>query len=516
MYSQLGQHLYVTTSTDGYNWASPEVFWNSASHKFTYSYGSLSGTEDRFYAVNADACVLDNGDILCVYAVRPKSGYGSNEYTDLNGLWLRRGTVENGKITWSSEKKIYTGHLWEPYIMQRTDGRIEIYWSSIVGYVQKYGFDSDKRSTCTAMIYSDDNGNTWTPDIQPGAADYVPIRVFQEYIGDKVPYGTNIDAVPYFGGQMPSAVQLYNGKTLLAVEVQDLNKDFHISLGLSGEHGAWNALDLTETGPTEMMKNIFASAAPYLARFPSGEVYLTYGSGGKTYGRIISPDGTKVESTAALAAEGARGSWASSEIADSHEVIVAAQSKVDELYGIHLVHAYLNHRINSPEKTVAVDAFTNEWTDNTDALFVGSESQAQVTLRTAHDDQNVYFLVTRLDEVLTGEDKVFINIGADNGYYSISLNTAGLDSVEYNSSKLSKENITCVAKVSGTVGTNTDKDEGIVYEVSVPKSLLGLAGETSFTVLPMLDNSDGDAVITDTLTNSGISNQARWPSVELD
>ncbi len=516
MYSQLGQHLYWTTSTDGYNWEKPAVFWNSADHKFTYEYGSLEGTQDRYYAVNADACVLDNGDILCVYAVRPKSGYQTNEYTDLNGLWLRRGTVENGEITWSAEKKIYTGHLWEPYIMQRTDGRIEIYWSSIVGYVEKYGFDSDKRSTCTAMIYSEDNGNSWTPDIQPGASDYVPIRVFQQYVGDKVPYGTNIAAVPYFGGQMPSAVRLYNGKTLLAVEVQDLNKDFHISLGISGEDGEWKSLGLTETGPDVMMEDIFDGAAPYLARFPSGEVYLTYGSGGQTYGRMISPDGTKTDSLAALAAEGVRGSWASTEIVGSHEVIVAAQSKIDELYGIHLVHAYLNHRINSPEMTVTADGFTNEWKNNTDALFVGSDSQAQITLRTAHDDENIYFLVTRLDEVLTAEDEAVIYIGTDGGCYSITLNTEGLSSIAYNGNKLTAENASCVAKVFGTVGADSDTDDGIVYELSVSKASLGLKGKTSFAVLPMLINSDGGSAITDTLTNASVDLQSRWPSAVLD
>ena len=516
MYSQLGQHLYVTTSTDGYNWASPEVFWNSANHKFTYTYGSLEGTDDRYYAVNADACVLDNGDILCVYSVRPKSGYSTNEYIDLNGLWIRRGTVNDGKISWSAEKKIYTGHLWEPYIMQRTDGRIEIYWSCIVGYVQKYGFDSDKRSTCTAMIYSDDNGNTWIPDIQPGAADYVPIRVYQEYVGDKVPYGTNLAAVPYFGGQMPSAVQLYNGRTLLAVEVQTLDKAFHISLGSSEAGGAWSSLGLTETGPDSMMDNVFSGAAPYLARFPSGEVYITYGSSSRTYGRMISPDGTQVDSAAALAAEGVIGSWASTEVVGSHEVIVAAQSKVDELYGIHLVHAYLNHRINSPEKTVSVDGFTNDWTDNTDALFVGSESQAQITLRTAHDDENVYLLVTRLDKVLTDDDRAVIYIGADSGCYGITLGADGLRSVEYMSNKLSTANVSCVTKVLGTVGDTSDEDEGIVYELSIPKALLGLEAKTSFTVLPALDNCDGGDIVNDTLTNVTLDQATRWPSVVLD
>jgi len=424
--------------------------------------------------------------------------------------------VKTGRIVRSAEKKIYTGHLWEPYIMQRTDGRIEIYWSCAVGYIEKYGFDSDKRSTCTAMIYSTDNGNTWTPNIQPGASDYVPIRVFQQYVGNKVPYGTNIAAVPYFGGQMPSAVQLYNGKTLLAVEVQDLKKDFRISLGISEEGGAWKALGLTETGPDVKMENVFDGAAPYLARFPSGEVYLTYGLSGKTRGRMISPDGTKIDGVASLAAEGVKGSWASSEVVGSHEVIVAAQSKEGELYGIHLVHAYLNHRINSPRMTVQADGFTNEWKDNTDALFVGSETQAQMTLRTAHDEENVYFLVTRLDEVLASNDKVLIYVGADSGYYRIVLDPSGMASVERGSTRIDSASATCVTKVFGTVGDKSDKDEGIVYELAVPKALLDLTGKTSFAVLPMLNNSDGSTVVTDTLTNASVALKSRWPAVVLD
>jgi hypothetical protein len=264
------------------------------------------------------------------------------------------------------------------------------------------------------------------------------------------------------------------------------------------------------------MENLFDGAAPYLARFPSGEVYLTYGLSGKTYGRMISPDGTKIDSVAALAAEGVRGSWASSEVVGSHEVIVAAQSKEGELYGIHLVHAYLNHRINSPMATVSVDGFTNEWRDNTDALFVGSDSQAQVTLRTAHDGENVYFLITRLDEVLTGSDKVLINIGADSGSYCITLDTAGIDSIELNGRRLSADGVSCVCKVFGTVGSASDKDDGIVYELCVPKSLLALSEKGSFTVLPVLKNSDVGTVVTDTLTNASPTNKTRWPAVVFD
>ena len=518
MYGQYGQHLYWTTSTDSQNWSSPQVFWNSADHKFTYTDGSLAGTEDRYYAVNADACVLDNGEILCVYSVRPNKGY--QEYTEMSGIWMRRGKVDAyGRITWSLEQKIYTGQCWEPFIRQRPDGQVEVYWSSIVGHIEKYGFDEDKRSTCTTMIVSKDNGKTWTPDIQPGAESYVATRIFQQAIGNKVPQGNYTEAVPYFGGQMPSAVQLYNGKTLLAVEVQDLKLDFTISLATSEDGGAWKEIGFNGTGPSTTMASLFDGGAPYLARFPSGEVYLTYTDSSKLYGRMVSPDGTEVDQSAFLAADGVRGSWGSTEIVGSHEVITAAQSKVGEKYGIHLVHSYLNHRINAPKATITADGCTDDWAGNTDALFIGSDTQAQITLRTAHDDANVYFLISRLDTCLTSKDLVSVQIAdGAKSYYQVLINMDGSAAITKigTTSETVATDLKAAVKVFGTVDNTADTDEGAVFEIAVPKAPVGLVGKDSYAVRPMLANMDTGTAKMDTLTGATTNETARWPSVVLE
>ena len=518
MYSSLGQHLYYATSVDGQTWNEPKVLWNSANHKFTYESGSLAGTEDRYYAVNADACVLDNGDILCVYAVRPNKGYGSDEYIDMNGLWMMRGTVDaNNNITWSKEQKIYTGHLWEPFIHQRTDGQIEIYWSSIVAYVDIYGFDSDKRSTCTTMIVSNDNGYTWTPNIQPGDTNhYVATRVFQQAIGNKVPYGDYTEAVPYFGGQMPSAVQLYNGKTILAVEVQQLDKSFDISIATSKDGGKWDALGLTETGPSTKMENLFDGAAPYLARFPSGEVFLTYNNGSTHYGRMVRPDGLAVASTAMQTAPGVSGYWGATEVIDSHAMITSVLNEVtvsgSKKNELRLYYSYLNHRVNAKNISANVDGYINDWVNNTDALFVGSESQAQITLQTAHDAENIYFLVCRPDNDLQSGDTALLHIAAgDTGYYTVTLDLDGNYSVTKNGSS------TVLASGKTVVKTFTAPESGAVIECAVPKSALGLVGAASFKVAPTLVNKDGTAaVISDTLTGISLTSTANWPTVVLN
>ena len=141
MYGQLGRHLYVAYSNDGKTWTNPEVFWAADnSKKFTHTYGPLEGKDDQYLAVNADACVLDNGDILCVYAVRPSSGYGYAEYAELNGIYMVRGKVTaDNKVVWNEgtdikyasqviqeEVQITKGQVWEPFIFQRDDGQVEV------------------------------------------------------------------------------------------------------------------------------------------------------------------------------------------------------------------------------------------------------------------------------------------------------------------------------------------------------------------------------------------------------
>ena len=520
-YGQYGQHIYWTTSRDGVKWNAPSVLYQGGASAtgFTHAEGPLAGTKDDMRAVNPDACVLDNGDILCVYSVRSNKGY--QQVIDLNGLELVRGKVTaSGGIQWSKPTKIYTGTNWEPFIMQRDDGQIEIYFSSSVTYIAKYGFDKAKRSSGTGLIVSKDGGYTWTPDVQAGDKNYYrPTVVYQQAIGEKkTPNG---ETAMYFSGQMPSVVQLYNGKSMIAVEVHGLNNKYTISLATSEAGGNWKDLGITEEGPSTMMKDVFTGAAPYLARFKSGEVYLTYTSKGLK-GRMAKADGTAVSSKEFTAVPGAAGSWGSTEIVGSHAVLSTAPVVNGDKRGVKIVRSYLNHRINAPKTTVTVDGYTNDWDDieNTDALFVGSESQAQITLRAAHDDENVYFLVSRLDDFMTSSDAVMVCIGAgETADYRVVVGVDGSVSIDHYSAGAKQSSITggtAVVKVLGTLNNNEDTDEGCVYEIAVPKSAVGLTGAKSFKVRPVLTNKDSNNVILDTLTGVTAYSTALWPDIVLD
>ena len=520
-YGQYGQHIYWTTSRDGVKWNAPSVLYQGGASAtgFTHAEGPLAGTKDDMRAVNPDACVLDNGDILCVYSVRSNKGY--QQVIDLNGLELVRGKVTaSGGIQWSKPTKIYTGTNWEPFIMQRDDGQIEIYFSSSVTYIAKYGFDKAKRSSGTGLIVSKDGGYTWTPDVQAGDKNYYrPTVVYQQAIGEKkTPNG---ETAMYFSGQMPSVVQLYNGKSMIAVEVHGLNNKYTISLATSEAGGNWKDLGITEEGPSTMMKDVFTGAAPYLARFESGEVYLTYTNKGLK-GRMAKADGTAVSSKEFTAVPGAAGSWGSTEIVGSHAVLSTAPVVNGDKRGVKIVRSYLNHRINAPKTAVTVDGYTNDWDDieNTDALFVGSESQAQITLRAAHDDENVYFLVSRLDDFMTSSDAVMVCIGAgETADYRVVVGVDGSVSIDHYSAGAKQSSITggtAVVKVLGTLNNNEDTDEGCVYEIAVPKSAVGLTGAKSFKVRPVLTNKDSNNVILDTLTGVTAYSTALWPDIVLD
>lgn len=513
MYGELGQHLYYATSTDGINWDPAQVLWNSADHKFTYEYGELEGKSERYHAVNADACVLDDGTVLCVYAVRAPSGY--RLYPELCGLFMKKGTVnEQGTLVWSEETKIYNGQVWEPSVLQLEDGTVHVYYTQVAPDIMKYGYDESHRSTETGLIISTDNGNTWSPDIKADDANYYrALAIYREYVGDK-------DDRPHYNGQMPVATQLYNGKLFLTVEIKQLDGKFRVSYAVSDKVGEWTDLpENTEGNYTKL--TITPNSSPYVDRFESGEVYIVHNYGGKLVGRLGAADGSEVSTATFDAAPDCTGIWGSCTVVDTHKAITAMQHKINEnLCSIKLFTSYLNHRVNAKKANISVDGLTNDWTGNTDALFVGSMSQAQVTMRTAHDDDNVYFLFSRLDYYLTSGDSVTACIAAgDASDYRVTVDLYGNVTVEYyengqkkSTSTLDKANVT----LFGTLDDNSDKDEGALIEVKVPKSAVGLVGKTEFATRLALTNQDGEGSLSDTFTGVSLFSTKLWPKVVLD
>ena len=537
---ELGKHIYFTTSEDSLTWNAPEILYNNDADYGKvpeYTDGPLAGkTDDKFVAVNPDICVLDNGELLLVFALRPSAGY--RDYPDLSGIMLMRGTVNaDNSVTWTEPEQITVGQLWEPFIWQREDGQVEIYWSNSAPYMNKYGYDVKVRSAGVSMIVSNDNGHTWAPSIEAAKSnDYLFARVYNEFLGYTRGEGADGNAlsllpIPYFGGQMPAVTRLYNGRSLLGVEVRTLNDRYMFSSAVSKENGDWDSLELTEDGPdNDSTRQLFVGAGPYLATFPSGEVYLTMHSDRGLLYEIGAPDGSAFTDKKFAVLPKATGMWGANELVGSHEVISAGQLKKAIItenadgttttsyeYGIEIAHTYLNHRINAQKTTINVDSNNSDWKNNTDAIFVGSESQAQLSVQVAHDDNNVYFLLSRIDNLLNAGDNASVCIAADsNAYYRIDITLTGDYTVTFcnggNETVVSTGN--AAYKLHGMVNNSNSDDIGALFELAIAKSDVGLENASSFKMLPSLINVDDGAAITDTLCVA--DDMACWPVVVLD
>ncbi|MBE6680270.1 MAG: exo-alpha-sialidase [Ruminococcaceae bacterium] len=531
MYTQFGQHLYYVTSTDGTNWNAPQVLWNSAHYPaFTYEDGELAGTSDRYHAMNPDICVLDDGSVICVYAVRAVKGY--RYYPDYSGLFMKRGTpAADGTISWSEETKIYTGQVWEPSIMQRSDGQIHVYFTQVAPDIVQYGYDESHRSTETGLIVSNDNGDTWTPNIQAGDTNYYrATTIYREYVGDKLDAYSN-KYRPHYGGQMPVATELYNGRLLLVAEIKTLSGSFRVSYGLSQNNGNWKALAENEEGSYTKLTDT-ARSSPYVDRFPSGEIYLTYNywhnGADHLIGRLGKPDASSFGDFF-YNAPYSTGIWGSCSVVNSHKAATVMQhqgtatdenGKTVEKNTIHVYYHYLNHRINAKKIAVNVDGYRNEWALNTDALFVGAASQAQAALQVAHDKDNIYFLINRLDYYLSksGEVSTVYIAASNNTYYRIDITDRTkaytICLVDASGNKTQKTSGTTVYTVANGNFIDGNLDRGFLTELSVPKSALGIENATSIRAGIGITSVDKGVTTTDVMVD--LTSTVNWPTVVLD
>ncbi len=504
-YKSTGQHLYYTTSTDGINWKAPTVFYNSAQtkNKVTYTSGPLKEiTDDYYYAVNADHCVLDDGTILCVYSRRPCKGYSYQEYCALSTLELRKGTVgSNNTITWSSPVSIYHGQNWEAEILQRSNGTVEIYFTHIAPMIYKYGFQDAIRSSGVGMISSTDRGNTWVPNVT--AAPFAAKRVYQTSAGNLTIDGKS---VPIMNGQMPGVVELAQGdKMMIVAEAKTVERSsFMIGKGYSNAGCEWTNLGISEVGPSNHNFDVFKGAGPSLMRFDSGEILLTYNTDGILYTRLLNNRGTNM--TAAYvsnvfynSSSTDSGFWSGSAPIGSHSAILAmcytkykGVTQADNGTNTTVVgKVRLNHPIDATEKTMTVDGNLKDWKYIDDALFVGSlNASIQATYRFAYDDDYIYVAIDRVDNAIASGDANYVYIADGSGY--IKVKTDALPS-----------GVTC--KSQSISGGRTD-------ELRIDRKTLGLDGNFIMVCPGFTDAATG---IDDRINGTILSDTTTWLKINL-
>lgn len=502
MEHQYGSSIYYCTADDITSWSAPLPLFRS--------FAIDGGTDKRKY-MNCDTLVLENGDILAFSSFRADKGYKTE--LDKNGIAMIR-SRDNGK-TWSEEQVIYTGTNWETDAILLASGEIQLYFTETAPMIYKYGFNDTRRSSGIGLIRSCDNGETWTPYVT--GAPYAAQQVMQQFAGV-------VDGVRHYTDQMPAAVALHSGNIALAVESYLIDGKYRISVGHTTDNWSkWLGED--EPGPDERENNLFAGVGPSLVQFESGETLLSHMASSSNQLRI--GDSNAQNFGRAYAVYPVKGLWGGLCIDETHSAVVVypnvetnATTTGNEKLLVGRV--YLNHTLFTKKMTPLIDGSNSDWKDNTEALFVGSESQAQASVSVCYDDDNIYFLAERLDSYLETGDRITLYFDAEgsSAMYALTLGLNGIEKLTYsksfNPAEVSPDGIECAVYTDGIPDSaGGGKDTGIMYELSVPRSYFAI-NDNSFAFMFSLDNTDkGEKYATDTFSLSTEFAKSTWPLIKL-
>lgn len=424
-----------------------------------------------------DALVLTNGDILAVASYRANVGY-KEKPLDAGLVMLR--SKDNG-ISWSNPVEIYRGVNWEPSLLQLPSGEVHCYFTDSSRTLDE-GTD-----TGTALITSNDFGLTWTPSF--GNNPLYVIRTKHIKNGKTC-----------FNDQMPVVIKLNNSNELAAAVEANIGQ-YYISLAYTGEDGAWDKLSVIQEGPTDRKDFAFEGSAPYLMQFPSGETVLSYNKSSTFLMKM--GDARARNFGESYAPFTGKGYWGTLERIDDHRLIGAMPNTSAGV--VMLAQFVLNHDIVATNRKAIIDGYNDEWKNTDQALFVGEKSQAQATLRCSSDENNVYFLVEVLDDVLSVDDYSCIYLcpvstnTLTNKSCRIKVSHEGLSGTStYNSDWVNADLSTSViAKYKGVVSNIYDKDTGYIVEISVPKSKLNIESGQLRVNFSLFDKQGGLEAIKD-------------------
>ncbi len=503
LFYQEGNHgdtIYYITSSDLENWSAPtELFVHEEQKDIKYA--------------TCDAVVLDNGEILAVCSYREGSDY--DEKPHLNGIVMKKSS-DNAK-TWSEQKKIYVGTTWEPYPMQLSTGEVQVYFTNTTCYYNTAVADA---STGTAMVRSLDRGATWTGDLSvPYSAQIVSQTPTRVSAGQQL-----------YSDQMPVGIELLGSKKLmLALETRlDKEGNYRISLSYSPDNWA-KPLAVNEQGPTEKQSKAWTGAAPYLRQFISGEVVCAYTRKGLLSYRMLDFEGKKYSGTEYQPFDGISGSyWGAVELIGSHTLVGIGESfnKVTITRTENTIDygkLNLNHAIAAAKMTPNLDGAADDWKTNDEALFIGSMSQAQASVRAAQSDKGICFMVERLDDYLDEKNDTvliyFAQKGSD-GYYRVTVGCSGVVGFDRFDGKkfvsLDKSGVEFAKKVNGTVGYDEDTDHGYSVEVCVLSSALSEKIDNMCICLNLQNSDKAKKSELDTLSGVDIAKKDTWIDVSFN
>lgn len=474
-------------------------------------FGEVKLDGETKYYMTPDAVEMPDGRIIAVCSYRSSTAYEKD--ISKNGIVIRYS--DDGGKRWSEQQTVYVGTNWEPSLLSVEGKEVKLFFTSTAQTIEKYGFDN--RYGVVGMLTSTDNGSTWTPNVT--ASPWAPQVVSQYYLGTE-------NGMLKMTSQMPVAVKLNNGTTVLAVEEQrnektgdEITKKFSLGFSYSGAAFSDVSLAFGEDGPADSTRSAFSGAGPYIGQFPSGETVLAYHWAGKFKYRL-GDSAAKAWRAETDLFDGV-GHWGSVEIDGSHSAVMTVGKETN---GIYITRLYLNHAITAQKLTPSLDGNGNDWTAD-EAWFLGSDSQAQSSVRFAHDNSKIYVLAERLDSFIESDDciTVILGDGTAEGFYSIKVAPDGsISATRYDPATKRhvktdvSAQVTASVSACGTVSDVSDEDRGIVYEISIDKSLTNTADGALHINLSMQNRDKASAKLaTDLLNGTDIGNKSTWIPVTL-
>ena len=469
-----GEDTFYATSKDLKNWTYKGYLWQSK------SVTNAKGNKDTRRFTNANIIQLSDGELLAVAAFSTVNTYGTSETNSLyrpeQGLIIKK-SADKG-LTWYGEKEIYHGPCWEAHLMELPSGEIQCFFSESRPSVSA-------SHSGTVMVYSNDKGTTWSPELGANAYRVMRKHWWNEYPKSQGKFGNPMYCYTY---QMPVGIIL-NNTSQFAFAMESANarikKDtintsdqFSIAIAFSKPDGKWVYFEEGEVLPKSQRIDsvVVRGAAPYLVQFKSGETLLAYGgTDSKQHFKLGNATATEFGTDFNGLPE--KGSWGGLSQPYSHSVISCMRNSRDgaENANISIARYNLNHSITATGRTVVIDGKNKEWMKTDEAIFVGSECQAQATLRCSKDSENYYFLIEILDDEISDEDRGYLMLsGSSLGTSSrrVEFNYSGLKATKkYSSSTWSNHTFTAEVKTN-----STQIEGGYLAEIKIPRSVISPSG----------------------------------------
>ena len=499
-----GKDVYYVLSPDLKTWTAPEKLFASRTVTTT------TGSDTRHYT-NGNGIVLSNGDFLAVAAFRTPKTYNYINSKSDQGIVIRR-SKDCGK-TWTNEQTIYNGPCWEAHLMEPNPGEIHCYFAESRPWIS--GSHSG-----TSLVISNDGGTTWSP-----AVGNEPYRVMRKK------WWSDLNQTYFYTDQMAVGVIL-NGTKQMAfatecVASRDLSnkQTYFISVVYSPEDGQWKYLSGDDVADCERLDNFLSGGGPYLVQFPSGETVVAYSNSKDSKMHYTMGDAKARNFSGDYISLPHKGSWGGMEVDSPHSAIFCRTSTEASVTGsdrstLMLARFALNHSIRATARGAELDADNKEWQKTDDALFLGSESPIEATLRCSQDSENIYFLIEVQDDNLSASDNVTIMLSPEleNGRLAskarrIKVGCNGLKNTDQYSGGWRSMDFGVVAKAAydGTIGDNSDKDNGYLVEVKVPRSAVEITNGRLLVNFALFDST---GAFEDAVSGTAATDTKKWVAIK--